>query len=402
MQKQHSNRKHALLAPSSAGRWLACTPSARREAEYDDTTNDAADEGTFAHEVSELVLRNMLGLIPKVKFNSELKRLKHNRFWSAELYGHAQDYVTYILDKYDMYSERMISIEEEIDLACYAPDSFGHLDLSIVGYDKRVKKYVLDINDLKYGKGVLVEAEDNSQLKLYALGALEKYLLIYPVKLVRMSIYQPRLENYETFEMTADDLLKWGKNYVIPRAKDAFAGKGEYSPNPGKQCKFCKARYNCKALMNYALDVAKYSFEDAEKLNDDDVSRILEIGPDIVTWINSVKEYALEQSTKNHKAWPNFKLVYGRANRKYQDTQKIIKVLEKAKIKKSLYMTDPQPQLVNITTLEKNLGKDKVAKFCSKYIIKPEGAPALVPNWDKRQAIGSASHAIDAFKDVNV
>lgn len=383
---------HAILSPSGASRWLTCTPSARFEKQFPDFSSEAAAEGTFAHSLSELYLRNHLKLIKSVLFNAELKKHKANKFYSAELDGHCLDYVNFILDKLADLHDPMIFIEEKIDLTEYVPEGFGTGDCIMIA------DHILDINDLKYGKGVLVEAHENKQLMLYALGALRKYSLLYEVKLVRMTIYQPRLNNFSSFEIEADKLLAWGNEFVKPKAQLAFEGKGEYKP--GDHCKFCKARNSCKALMNYNMDVAKYAFEEPNKMTDADIAAVLEKAATIKTWLTNIQDYALAEAVNNEKKWPGFKLVAGRSNRQYANPDAIIKALNKAKINKALFLTEPK--LVGIGELEKNVGKDKVATLAGSYIVKPDGKPTLVPDWDKRPELNSADAAKIAFEDVNI
>jgi len=381
---------HALLSPSGASRWLACPPSARLEESFPSSTNAAAEEGTLAHALSELYLRNNLKLIKAIDYNRELKKIKNNSFFNAELNGHCLDYANFILEKLHELHDPSIFIEEKIDLTEFVPEGFGTVDCIMIADG------ILDINDLKYGKGVLVEAHENKQMMLYALGALRKYSLMYHIDKVRMTIYQPRLDNYSTFEVDANWLLQWGDEHVRPTAKLAFEGKGEYKP--GSHCRFCKARNQCKALANYNMDLAKYAFEDPNKLTEQDIADILEKAPDFKTWLTNIQQYALQEAVLNNKQWPGFKLVAGRSNRQYANEDAIMKALKKAKIESGLFMT--APKLVGITTLEKNVGKSEVEKLVGAYIVKPPGAATLVPEWDKRPAISSADAAKAAFDNV--
>ena len=382
---------HALLSPSGASRWLACPPSARLEEQYQSSTSSAAEEGTLAHELSELYLRNNLKQISQVNYNSNLKRIKHNKYYTTELNGHCLDYVSFILDKLHSVKDPMIFIEEKIDLGEYVSESFGTCDAIILSHR------LLDVNDLKYGKGVLVEAHENKQMMLYALGALEKYSLMYQIDTVRMTIYQPRLENYSSFEMNAQDLIKWGNEYVKPTAKLAFEGKGQYTA--GSHCKFCKARNRCKTLADHNMNLAKFAFEDPNKLSDEDIAEIVIKAYDFTTWLSSVKLYALQESIKNQKKWPGLKLVEGRSNRRYTDEKEIIEKLKKAKIKYGLYMAEPK--LVTVTKLESNIGKSEVSKLVGDMIIKPKGAATLAPEWDKRPAITGAEAAKVTFDEID-
>jgi len=383
---------HAILPPSGASRWLTCTPSARLEESYPQTTNTAAEEGTLAHELAELYLRNHFKLIPAVTFKSSLKRIKANPLYDNIMDGHAQDYMSFIVDKFVEMHNPMLFIEEKIDLQDYVPEGFGTGDAIIIADN------ILDITDLKYGKGVEVSAHENKQLMLYALGAIKKYYLLYDIKLVRMTIYQPRLNNYSTFEMFTDDLIEWGYQEVIPKAQMAWDGIGDYVA--GSHCKFCKAKTTCKTLADYNLELAKYAFEDPNKLTDEDISNILEKAADFKSWLTSVQQYALSEAALKQKKWPGFKLVAGRSNRVYVNPEEIVKALNKAKIAKTLFLTEPK--LVGIGALEKNIGKSEVNRLLSSYIIKPNGAATLVPEWDKRPALNSHEATIEVFEDISL
>lgn len=381
---------HALLPPSGASRWLACPPSARWESTFPEIVNDAASEGTLAHRLCELLLLNTLKKIKQIEFNRELKKVKHNFLYTAEMNGYCVDYVAFITDKIHELHDPFIFVEEKIDLTEFVPEGFGTGDCILIADG------ILDINDLKYGKGVLVEAHENKQLMLYALGALRKYHLLYHIDKVRMTIYQPRLDNYSSFEVAAEWLLQWGDEIVKPIAALAFAGKGEYKA--GSHCKFCKAKNECKTLADYQMDVAKYAFEDPFRLSDKAIAEILDKAPDLKVWLTNIQTYALQEAVHNDKQWPGFKLVAGKSIRKYLDEAAIQKDLKKAKIHSNLYLT--KPGLVGITTLEKNIGKSEVDRIVGKHIAKPPGAATLVPEWDKRPALNSADAAKVAFENV--
>lgn len=387
----HSQRSHSLLSPSGASRWLACTPSAKLESTFPEKKNDAADEGTFAHELSELLLKKHFDLVNKVKFESHLKKLKNNSFYSAELHGHCTDFVAYVIERMEDHGEyASIELEALVDISEIVPSGSGHVDIKISS------DHCLEIIDLKYGKGVKVEAHENKQLMLYAFGALRKESLLYDIKEIKMSIFQPRLNNYGTFSMSVEELEKWAFDFVKPKAELAFKGKGNFVA--GDHCLFCKAKHQCKTLADHHMGLAKYEFEDPNKLTDQDIADILEKAPDMIKWANSIIDYALDQAVNHEKVWPGYKLVAGRSNRVLSNPVEIQKALLKAKIKKDLYLSEPQ--LLGIGALEKNIGADKLNQIAGKWIIKPEGKPTLVPEWDKRPAINSSEKSKEVFKDI--
>lgn len=383
-------KTHALLGPSKASRWMSCTPSARLEEEFPSgTSNDAADEGTLAHTISELLLKNHFKMMPKIIFEKEMKKAKADKFYNAEMLGHCQSYVSFIVEKMAEMENPSLFIEESLDLEEFIPEGRGTSDCYVVA------ERLLDVVDFKYGKGVLVEAERNKQMMIYGLGAYLKANLSYEIHTVRMTIFQPRLDNYSSFSMSVEELLDWAENELRPAAQKAFEGKGEYKP--GDHCKFCKAKNTCKALADMNMELAKYAFENPDLLKIEDISEILEKGSNLVEWFNSVKAYALEQAKSGTKI-PGFKLVNGKSNRQYVSEESVLRVLKSKKVDKDLYMSEPS--LLSIGVLEKNLGKDKVQEYIGKLIVKPTGSPTLVPVWDKRPEIGSADSAKEAFKDV--
>lgn len=203
----HSGRAHAVLSASSAERWLNCTPSARIEEKLPDTTSDAAKEGTLAHEIAELKARKtFIEPMTAKAFNTRLNKLKKHELYQEEMEGYADLYVEYIQGVTLGYkSKPHIAIEARLDYSHIAPEGYGTGDCIIIGDN------TLHVIDFKYGKGVPVSAEDNSQMKLYALGALKKYALLYQIDTVKLTIVQPRLDNISEWEISAWNLLGWGE-----------------------------------------------------------------------------------------------------------------------------------------------------------------------------------------------
>ncbi len=393
---------HALLSPSSAARWLACTPSARLEQDFPDRSSQAADEGTLAHSYGELMIRQKLGLpedvLPAVRTKQEDKliaEIKAHKLYLPEMDDYCDDYATFVLEQYydarSRSKDAMIFLEQKLDLTQWVPGGFGTGDCIIIADG------VLDITDLKYGRGVKVDAEGNRQMMLYGLGALEKFGFLYDISEVRMTIYQPRIDNYSTFVMTVADLLAWSENELAPRAKLAWDGQGDYAP--GKHCQFCKAKAVCSALAEYNLELAKHEFKKPDLLADDDIAGILDRAAMFKNWIGAVEDHALHEAIHNSKKWPGYKIVAGRSNRKYTDEPALLKVLtEKAKLDSSK-ITKPV-SLLPITQLEKAIGKEEFNTWAAGYTVKPPGKPALVPVTDKRPEMNTAEAAQADFADL--
>lgn len=382
---------HALLSPSSASRWLECPPSARLEADRPDKAGEAADEGTLAHKLSELMLNYELKRINKADYKARLAAIEKNKFYSDSMWEYCDQFKTFIIEKYNeaiaKYGSAVILLEEEVDLTEWIPEGFGTRDVAIIS------DHILDVIDLKYGKGVHVDATNNKQMMLYGLGTLEEYDMLYDIIKVRLTIYQPRIDNFSTWEISADELRNWSKKELIPIAQLAWSGKGDFKP--GKHCQFCKIKTTCKANADYQMGLAVYEFENPVELSDTDLADIFKRAAAFKNWINEVESYMLQEALKGKK-WPELKLVTGRSNRVLTQQDKIKAIFEKNKIKYSLYMSEPT--LLGITALEKNITKAKVNSLIGKYILKPDGKPALTDINDSRPEYHSNEAAAKDFE----
>ena len=239
----HEERNHALLSASSAHRWLACTPSARLEEQFPDTTSEAAKEGTLAHELAELKVRNYFKPhdVSKRKLTFAIKKMKENPLWDDEMLEHTDTYIDYIRDvSIKLPSDPYVEVEKQVRFDSYVPEGFGTADCIMIQGE------TLFVVDFKYGKGVLVSAEENPQMMLYALGAYDACKLFYPIKQIRLAIVQPRLpDGISEWGCSLEQLLEFG-DYVKEKAAVAFKGDGEFVPGE-KQCRFCRAKSQCGA-----------------------------------------------------------------------------------------------------------------------------------------------------------
>lgn len=390
---------HALLSPSAASRWLVCTKSARLEEMFENRSSDAADEGTLAHAVGELIIKHKLQWITKQKFNVELKMLQKPKYYNKDLYNYANDYALFVMEAFAealrIDPNAQIFLESKADLSAYVPESFGTRDVAIVFAG------IVWIIDLKYGKGVKVDAEDNKQLRLYALGTYDEFNFLYSIHTIRMSIYQPRMENISTTEIKVEELLEWGESTVKPNALKAFNGEGDYVP--GEHCRFCRAKATCRARAERSLDLEKYDFRQADLLTDDELADVLLKGPDLVSWVNAVQEYAQFEAVKNDRQWPGFKLVEGKSNRTYTNEDTVAEKLLSNGYSENQIFTK---KIIGITKMEQLLTKPKTEELLKGLIIKPEGKPTLVREIDKRPALKSIEHkqeVIDRmFAEINV
>ncbi len=367
---------HALLGPSSAKRWLNCTPSARLSESINEKESSFAAEGTEAHTICENKLRKALGLDVEVLTNLE--------YYSQEMEDYTNDYVSYILELFKQVKETdkeaILLVEQRLDLTSYIPESFGTGDALIASNN------TLYIIDFKYGMGVKVESKDNPQMMLYALGALELFDCIYDIEKVVMTIYQPRLSNISSHEVDKTELYTWAKEVVIEKAKEAFSGKGNFSC--GEWCKFCKIKATCRERANTNLALAEKEFAKPPLLTDEEIVEVLSKVDDLGSWANEIKDYALAEALKG-KRWEGYKVVAGRSIRRYSNDEEVIKAVKQSG-------NDPfDHKLISITEMQKRLGKELFSQLLDKYIIKPEGKPTLVQESDKRPEYKNA------FSDFN-
>lgn len=384
--------EHALLSPSGASRWLACTPSARLEQICDDTSSTAAQEGTLAHAISELVIGRKLGRVIKKVYDAKLEQFKAHDLYEPSMLDHCEDYAAYVMERYaealSHTPDAKIFLETKLDMTRYVPEGYGTGDVCIVA------DILLEFIDLKYGKGVRVDAQENKQLMLYGLGALDAYDMQFDISEIRMTIYQPRLDNISSFDMFTDNLKKWGDEYLQPRAKLAFDGNGEYAP--GDHCRFCRAKTTCKANAAFQLELAQYEFRKADMMEDSEIADILKRYDAFVNWIEGVEEYALAEAVKGRK-WPGFKVVAGKSNRTYISEIKVVETLVKLGHKEDdLY----NRKIKGIGDMEKELGKTDFNKYLTSLIHKPQGKPALAPDTDPRPPYSNTESAQEDFKDA--
>lgn len=401
----HAGRAHALLSASGASRWMACTPSVRIEEQYghgDDEESIFAKEGTLAHELSELKLIEVAGLLNPIDedpHSDALADVRAHELYAYEMEEHTDTYVDTIMEQMsELGSEAKLLIEERVDFSKYAPEGFGTGDALILS------PKVLVIGDLKYGKGVQVDATDNSQLKLYALGALSRYHEDYPeIETVRLIIIQPRLDHIDKYELSVKDLLKWGEEVVKVKASEAMAGTGDFKA--GSHCRWCKHAPRCKALRDFSIEAAKADFAlDPEDVNsagltDDEMVQIFKDMSVIELWINKVQEYMHKEALKG-KHWKGLKLVEGRSSRTWQDQEAVVQVL------RDNLLTDQEiysQKIQGITAIEGLLGKKTFKEILGDLVVRPQGKASLVPVSDKRPEMGilsARSDFDDGFNEI--
>ena len=396
--------KHALCSSSSAHRWLNCTAAPRFELNFPSSTSSFAEEGTLAHEFCELYARYKFGQLDKKKFNNALKKLQDKPYYADEMLHCAEFYADHLMEKANGYSVMPYTASEvHVDFSVFVPDGFGTCDNVMIGDD------IIDITDYKHGKGVPVSPVENPQMKLYAIGAVEKYKAMYgdTIKRVRMTIVQPRItEDVHPYETTVEALYEWGRKIVQPAAQAAFTGNGAQF-NPGDWCRFCRGKAQCRARAEQNIALAEFkdcvpvgqipAGECADPagrkmlglppiLSDDEIGNLLTVGENLIHWYGSIKDYALDRLMQGHPI-KGYKCVAGRSVRSFADTDTAIKTLLDSGIDRAL-IYDYKPK--SLSELEKVIGKKRFGELLEDQIVRPMGAPALAKESDKRPVYSSA------------
>lgn len=373
------SKQHAFLSASSSQRWIACPPSALLCARLPDEGSPYAQEGTDAHALCEYLVLKALGR----KARDPTEDLT---YYDQEMRSSAEGYRDFVMEQVAEAKQRSpdveVYVEQRLDFSRWVPDAFGTGDCVIV------TDGLAHIIDFKYGLGVLVSAagEDgtgNTQLKCYALGCVDAFDFLYDIEEIKLSIYQPRRENVDTFTLTKEELLSWADSVLVPTAKEAMSGAGEFSA--GDHCRFCRAKATCRARAEYSMELAKYDFEDPAELDTDEIADILPKIDSLVSWAQDVKDYALEQALAGTK-YHGFKVVEGRSVRKYTDEAAAAEAVQKAGF-------DPyEKKLRGITSMTRELGSRRFNEILGGLVYKPSGKPVLVPESDKRPEMNTAAN----------
>ena len=380
--------KHAELPPSSAERWKNCPGSVALAKQFpQDTTSSYAEEGTQAHAVAELKLRYVNGEINSSNFTRKLNKLKKSEYWCGEMDEATNYYMEAVLEIRDEAGAELL-IEQHFGLDEWVPESFGTSDAVVIGDG------VINVIDLKYGKGVKVDAVGNPQLRLYGLGAAGLFEGIYDFDRVRMTIIQPRLDHISTEEITLKELRRWAAEEIRPAAEEALSGSGRTAC--GDWCRFCPAKAVCRTRAEYCLELARDDFRKPPLLTAEEIGEVLKRAETIKKWAEEVADYALQQALAGEH-YDGWKVVEGRSNRKYADETKVVQTLKNAGFDEAMLY---ERKLLGITAMEKLVGKKKLTETLGELIIKPAGKPVLVPESDKREAINTAEQARADFEDL--
>ena len=366
---------HALLSPSAAHRWIHCTPSVRLEEGVKDEGSDFAAEGTLAHAIASRKILETLGR-PHDEQDREIEELRE-RYYSEEMEGYTDTYRSIVLEKFNEAKTRskdaQLLVEVRLDFGAFLPDAFGTADAVIIADD------LMEVIDFKYGKGVKVDADHNPQMMIYALGALDEFLLDYDIKRVRMTIVQPRIDNLSECGMMVGELTAWRTVTLKPAAEKAFAGVGDQVP--GEWCQFCKVRATCSAIAEKARQICNEDFREARLISDEDIPGLLPLVPVLKGWLEDFASHALQRALDGATI-KGYKLVEGRSIRQVTDQDALLGAL----LVKGYQRDDllKKPELKAIGELEKLVGKKAFAEIGKPWLVKPQGKPTLAEESDKR------------------
>lgn len=380
--------QHALLSASSAHRWLHCTGSPLLEKDFPDSTSVYAQEGTLAHELCELKLTAYTGEITKRKLTSMKNKLMKSELWQPEMDSTSEAYLDYIKDITMSYTVKpVILTEKKVDFSRYVPEGFGTADCLVLAGD------TLHVVDYKHGKGVVVDADHNPQMMLYALGAMSELSLLYRFKFVHMTIVQPRVNNISEFTMTAEELTEWGEMVVKPKAEAAISGNGTFEA--GDWCRFCRAKRQCKTRYesNDSLYPELSERHDPRLITLAELGEYLKRGKDMAAWLEDMKEYALSESLAGAEV-PGWKAVEGRGSRAFTDTDEAVDTLIKNGIDESVLY---ERRVLTLAQMEKAVGKKAFGEIVGNLVVKNPGKPTLVEESDKRPRITNQPTAADVF-----
>ena len=363
---------HAILSASSSKRWLTCTPSARLEATLPEPKRapngfDFSQEGTMAHSLAEIKLRHHYGQIGIEEFEREYEIIKNTPYYNEDFEANVDNYVLYVRSQIGEGDTPFF--EQRVDFSDWVPDGFGTADVVILS------KHSIRVIDLKFGRGVPVSAVDNTQLRLYALGAYSKFKEEYPeIKEVQYVIHQPRLDSISSDGTTVAKLLDWANYFVKPKAKKAWAGSGEFLP--GDHCQFCRAKAQCRARSDFNNEIAKLEFRAPALLTDEEIDLVYARAGSLTTWANDVVAYVTERAIKENVVPKGYKLTTTKTHRKIEDQTLAATVLvEKGFKEDDIYA--PRT-LKSVAQLEKLGQKGQVASLLGELIVRPDGAPKLV------------------------
>lgn len=368
---------HARCSPSALNRILNCPPSLVLGEQFAEEESGYAAEGTAGHALAEHLIKKHL---------KQRTKRPVSDYYSDDLLEAVDEYVSYVIGEIEeakrICTQPIFSVEQRVDVSDYVADCFGTADMVIVT-DK-----VAHIIDLKLGRGVVVDATENPQLMTYGLGVLEMAEMLYDIETVKLTIFQPRVNNFSDWEIAPDKLKAWGEEVLKPRGAMALVGAGEFQA--GSWCRFCRARNQCRARAEEFLRLAKMEFRQPALLSDDEIAEVLKVSDELAKWAADIYAFAQDEAIVHGKQWKGYKLVEGRSNRKYTSDAEVEQAAKAAG-----YTDIYKQSLIGVTEMERLMGKQEFARVLGSLVYKPTGKVTLVPESDKRAAITKTTAAAD-------
>lgn len=363
---------HARLSPSSSSRWLTCTASVVEAEKYENTTNKAAEWGTVTHGIGELLLKDL-----------EIPKIVEERVWNDEQYECALEYANYVREF--ITKDSVVLIEEQFNLSSISEGQFGTSDATVLNDTH------LHIFDLKTGHNI-VNAEENTQMMLYAIGAVDELEMIHDIETITLHIVQTRANHISTWELSYDKLMEF-KEYAKQQAQKIISGDTEFNPTE-KGCKWCPHQANCEALRTHVENTIKDAFDELEEIegkadiiSDDHIKKVLDNKDLITNFIKAVEQVALER-LQNGQEIKGYKLVEARKNKKWVDEGLVAKHLNDNYVGVDHY----QHKLLPMSQILKMHKDDKKLQ---ELVIKPRGEAVLAPESDKRESIKKVCDEFD-------
>lgn len=383
-----TGKAHALLSASGSHRWLNCPGSVKAEEPYlslDAGSSSYAQEGTIAHELADICLKENVDSWLYIDKTINVPRVGKVKI-EKEMARYVQEYLDFV--RAHVENNCQLFTEEQVDFSNIVPEGFGTLDSAVINHEEGI----CHIFDLKYGKGIRVDAFENTQGQMYALGFLNEYGFMGDIKSFRIHIVQPRIPNNSYWDISVEDLNKFGE-WVTERAELALTETAPRVPGE-KQCQWCAAKSDCTALMKFTEEIISGEFDaldddclDEQALSDSQKKVIIDNSKLIIDFLGSVKDSVFDR-LKDGGTFKGYKLVEGRSNRVWGDDAE-------ETLKKELGEKAYKKTLIGITAAQKELGKEKVDELA----YKAPGSPTMVPDTDKRKAIVITDVA-DEFEEV--
>lgn len=378
---------HSVLSPSSAVRWIACPPSALDNANAERKDTIFTREGTLAHELAEIKAGIATGLYIPDAYADALERIRADELYTEEMERCTDRYVEVLLElKAEFLDEEpQVRLETKLDMGQWAPGCFGTADCVIFGMDS------IYVVDLKYGKGVPVDATENRQMMIYALGVYARYGDLFGQENIKTVIIQPRIAHDPSeWEIRTDDLLDWAENVLRPAAELAI--KGEGARKMGDHCRWCCNNGNCKAQLDEFADLPVET--DPNLLTSEQVAKALELAPLLDNWFEAIKSNALNRALDGNPP-DGWKAVEGRSTRSWRDQDgAFAAAIENGIPEAMLY----ERKALSVAALEKVVGKKNFNTLLGSFVDKAPGKPTLAKASDKRDAITRKTAIEDDFE----